>query len=365
MKKKHELTPSTDSGKCELPILNPVELIGYVNEETGVQLKPVEKPSASVTVKRGRLTWIYRKDGTHLKRTPSQQLFRIFYKYARRASLNGLIFILKSRRPTVKALWSLLLLAAIGATTFHLIFLFTSFFQYQNYSKVTLKISSLQFPSVTVCNVNLLRFSQLPRSSTPIQNLFNKKEKQEVHDSNLTDDSNTLTEHDYNITYYSNSTNIRNVNVTAILEASQLDIADPLLEKWVKERETLLCQYCKYCWNQIQTDNSSLYKVEDFFLYLFNKQSIKHRQSLSHQLEDFVKMCSFAGRSCSYQLFKPIVSAQYGNCFTLDNPDFISRKSGAESGLELILSIENDDYLPGVTSGRGARVIIHEPDKPT
>ncbi|XP_059162879.1 amiloride-sensitive sodium channel subunit alpha-like [Physella acuta] len=226
------------------------------------------------------------------------KFYRIFYKYAKRASFNGMVFILKSQNPIVKALWTLLVLAAAGASIFHLFYLFSNFYEFQKYSKVNLKFSSLQFPAVTVCNVNMMRFSKIANASKAVKNLFAQ-------------------DNDYTAT-----------------TTDEPDLKDSGLLKWVAEREQALCTYCKYCWDQGEGQNSSLYEFDDYFTYVYNKQPLA---------------------------FKQIVSPQYGNCYTIENPDFISRKSGAASGLELILSLETEDYSPVTTSSRGARVIIHEP----
>ncbi|CAL1540640.1 unnamed protein product, partial [Lymnaea stagnalis] len=53
-------------------------------------------------------------------------------------------------------------------------------------------------------------------------------------------------------------------------------------------------------------------------------------------------------------------SPTYGNCYTLQNDKFISRKSGPAEGLEMILYLETNQYMEGITSGKGAQVVIHE-----
>ncbi|KAK6989340.1 amiloride-sensitive sodium channel subunit alpha, partial [Biomphalaria glabrata] len=52
------------------------------------------------------------------------------------------------------------------------------------------------------------------------------------------------------------------------------DMSDPLLLQWVREKQQALCEHCNYCWDQGQLKNSSLYEVDDYFKYLFNKQSL-------------------------------------------------------------------------------------------
>ncbi|KAH9489824.1 hypothetical protein Btru_036272 [Bulinus truncatus] len=293
----------------------------------------------------------------------------IFYKYGSRASLNGVPFIMESRQVLVKVMWSLLLAAAIGASIFHLFYLFSKYLEYQKYSQVSLHFDSLQFPAVTICNVNMMRMSQRKYAAREIQRLFQTSNderpetKSAVNQTNATNDVNNKDDTgldsenpDDTVSLPTSSTNSTTSN-----DDGEPDMSDPLLLEWVTEKEQALCEYCNYCWDQGQFKNSSLYEVDDYFAYLFNKQPIKLRERLGHQLSGMVRMCSFSGRMCGYSSFKRVVSPLYGNCYTIENKDFISRKSGPAGGLELILSLETEEYTPAITPGVGARVIIHEP----
>ncbi|KAK0055363.1 amiloride-sensitive sodium channel subunit alpha [Biomphalaria pfeifferi] len=291
----------------------------------------------------------------------------IFYKYGSRASLNGVPFIMQSRNVTVKFMWSVLLAAAIGASIFHLYYLFSSYYEYQKYSQVNLKFDSLEFPAVTLCNVNMMRMSQRNLASDEIQKLFQTYDKVNpssgtfVSQITPTNDNSESDNPDSDLSDSHLDFLVKRSSESSDDPSEEPDMSDPLLLQWVRDKQQALCEHCNYCWDQGQLKNTSLYEVDDYFKYLFNKQSLKRREILGHQLSGMIRMCSFAGRMCGHELFKRVVSPQYGNCYTLEHKDFVSRKSGPTGGLEIIISLETDEYTPAITPGVGARVIVHEP----
>ncbi|XP_059163582.1 amiloride-sensitive sodium channel subunit beta-like [Physella acuta] len=70
--------------------------------------------------------------------------------------------------------------------------------------------------------------------------------------------------------------------------------------------------------------------------------------------------CAFAGRMCFQSDFVLTQWSTYGNCYTLQYPEFVSRRSGPADGIELILYLETDEYIRGISTGKGAHVVIHE-----
>ncbi|KAI8773239.1 amiloride-sensitive sodium channel subunit alpha, partial [Biomphalaria glabrata] len=117
---------------------------------------------------------------------------------------------------------------------------------------------------------------------------------------------------------------------------------------------------CKDCWEKESTSSSSN-TVEYNFRELFNRESETTRDILGHQVQDLIQQCSFAGRKCMLTNFSRLHSTSYGNCYVIEYNKFISRKSGPDGGLELTLFLETDEYIPGITNGRGIQVVIHQP----
>ncbi|XP_076359009.1 acid-sensing ion channel 4-A-like [Tachypleus tridentatus] len=93
---------------------------------------------------------------------------------------------------------------------------------------------------------------------------------------------------------------------------------------------------------------------------------------IGHQLEDFLVQCIFEGKSCSsIKYFARKGNALYGNCYVFNSRAFptnyskeikrITRHSGPRHGLELILYVEPNEYMP-IIKEQGAYVMVHSPD---
>ncbi|XP_068196772.1 acid-sensing ion channel 1C [Antennarius striatus] len=95
---------------------------------------------------------------------------------------------------------------------------------------------------------------------------------------------------------------------------------------------------------------------------------------LSHQLEDMLLECRFRGEACTYKNFSTIYT-RYGKCYTFNsgldgNPLLTTLKGGTGNGLEIMLDIQQDEYLPvwGETDETsyeaGIKVQIHSQEEP-
>ncbi|XP_028249471.1 acid-sensing ion channel 4-A [Parambassis ranga] len=91
-----------------------------------------------------------------------------------------------------------------------------------------------------------------------------------------------------------------------------------------------------------------------------------------HQLEEMLMSCNFSGQNCSADDFT-VVYTRYGKCYTFNGNKTTSRKSkqgGMGNGLEIMLDIQQDEYLPiwretnETSLEAGIRVQIHSQDEP-
>ncbi|KAL4646461.1 acid-sensing ion channel 1-like isoform X2 [Arapaima gigas] len=120
----------------------------------------------------------------------------------------------------------------------------------------------------------------------------------------------------------------------------------------------------------------SLLSLLDFSQYApppyFNTTEMVDR--LGHQLEDMLLECKFQGENCTYRNFTPVYT-RYGKCYTFNsgqdgNPLLTTLKGGTGNGLEIMLDIQQDEYLPvwGETDETsyeaGIKVQIHSQDEP-
>ncbi|KAK3084021.1 hypothetical protein FSP39_006902 [Pinctada imbricata] len=100
-------------------------------------------------------------------------------------------------------------------------------------------------------------------------------------------------------------------------------------------------------------------ELEDTFRDLFMKIDRGKRIEIGHQIEDMLISCSFDGYKCYAENFTIVSDGDFGNCYTL-SPNYISKKSGPMAGLSIILYMELEEYLEGISQGYGVRVVIHE-----
>ncbi|XP_067399769.1 acid-sensing ion channel 4 [Emydura macquarii macquarii] len=91
-----------------------------------------------------------------------------------------------------------------------------------------------------------------------------------------------------------------------------------------------------------------------------------------HQLDDMLQSCNFSGENCSAQNFT-VVYTRYGKCYTFNadkRSPRVARQGGMGNGLELMLDIQQEEYLPiwretnETSFEAGIRVQIHSQDEP-
>ncbi|XP_054906352.1 acid-sensing ion channel 1B isoform X1 [Poeciliopsis prolifica] len=93
-----------------------------------------------------------------------------------------------------------------------------------------------------------------------------------------------------------------------------------------------------------------------------------------HRIEEMLLDCSFRGLECGPENFREIFT-RYGKCYTFNSgqdgrPLLVTMKGGTGNGLELMLDIQQDEYLPvwGETDETsfeaGIKVQIHTQDEP-
>uniref|UniRef100_H3A9X2 Acid sensing ion channel subunit 1 n=1 Tax=Latimeria chalumnae TaxID=7897 RepID=H3A9X2_LATCH len=106
--------------------------------------------------------------------------------------------------------------------------------------------------------------------------------------------------------------------------------------------------------------------------YQLNTTDLINR--LGHQMEEMLLECRFQGETCTSRNFTPIFT-RYGKCYTFNsgkdgNPLLTTLKGGMGNGLEIMLDIQQDDYLPvwketdETSIEAGVKVQIHDQTEP-
>ncbi|KAJ6225061.1 hypothetical protein RDWZM_003606 [Blomia tropicalis] len=135
-------------------------------------------------------------------------------------------------------------------------------------------------------------------------------------------------------------------------------------------------EFCTTPW--IESLKTSIKKGETPWFFLLDQLSswladlAKNRpiqaRAIGHSGTDLIQQCTFAGRTCSSKVdFSHFFYNSYGNCYTYNlqinnterSEDSLSGFTGPKFGLELILNLETDQYMP-TSRESGAKIIVHD-----
>ena len=93
----------------------------------------------------------------------------VMTRFGSYTSLQGIPFILRAKRWYSRLLWILLFIAALGLTTWQFIEVLQKFLAQDTSTSITLGYANLEFPSVTICNINPIRQSALNETSPKVE----------------------------------------------------------------------------------------------------------------------------------------------------------------------------------------------------
>ncbi|XP_032819007.1 acid-sensing ion channel 1-like isoform X1 [Petromyzon marinus] len=250
-------------------------------------------------------------------------------RFGSRTGLHGVRHVLAARRTrTYRLLWLLacvaalaLLLASSADRVHHLL-------SRPSNSKVsTVWPRGLTFPAITLCNNNLVRFSRLTRT--------------DLHALGI---------------WLGLLTRLANGPSTIVNLTADPDVLASLAES---QRQWFL-------------------RLSDFSTFLPPRDpaglSRTLLERLGHPLGEMMLTCRFGGQQCGPDDFT-VVYTRYGKCYTFNSgkdgrPLLTSMKGGMGNGLEMMLDIQQDEYLPvwGETDETsfeaGIKVQIHSQDEP-
>ena len=94
---------------------------------------------------------------------------RVLNNFADTTTVAGVSFIKNSKTWYYRTIWSIFFLAALAMLLWQMVSIFQRYYKFEVDTKVELKTAVLDFPSVTLCNLNVFRSSQIDRD-TDLQN---------------------------------------------------------------------------------------------------------------------------------------------------------------------------------------------------
>lgn len=235
--------------------------------------------------------------------------------FASRSTLHGISHVFSYERHCVKRLlWILFFLGSFSFLVMVCVDRIKFYFQYPHVTKLDeVTAHKMTFPAVTFCNLNAFRFNRVTRNDLyhagELLALLNGR--YEIRDTHLVEESVLMT---------------------------------------LKDKADF-----------------STFKPRPFNMREFYDRA-------GHDIKDMLLSCYYRGAECSADDFK-VIFTRYGKCYTFNSGQdgrdlLITLKGGMGNGLELMLDIQQDEYLPvwGETDETsfeaGIKVQIHTQDEP-
>ncbi|XP_053116363.1 acid-sensing ion channel 3 isoform X6 [Hemicordylus capensis] len=235
--------------------------------------------------------------------------------FASASSLHGLRHVFAYGALSLRRLlWALFFLGSLALLALVCVERLAYFFTYPHVTKLDeVAAPNLTFPAVTICNLNEFRFSKITRND-----LYHVGDLLALLDSRY--------------------------------EVSNAHLADPETLAALREKA-----------------NFRGFKARPFDMAEFYNRT-------GHDLAEMLLQCSFRGANCSARNFS-MTFTRLGKCYTFNSgaPGYellTTVKGGTGNGLELMLNIQQDEYLPvwGDTDETsyeaGVKVQIHSQDEP-
>lgn len=92
-----------------------------------------------------------------------KRLKLVLNRFAERTSMHGCGYIQTSRGRFTKTVWCAFTIVAILTLIVHLYMITFQYMKWPKQTTVSLEFNNLRFPAVTICNVNVLKKSELPK----------------------------------------------------------------------------------------------------------------------------------------------------------------------------------------------------------
>ncbi|XP_066292663.1 amiloride-sensitive sodium channel subunit alpha-like [Branchiostoma lanceolatum] len=265
-------------------------------------------------------------------------------QYGETTSAHGIPRAVTTKSVPRRLFWTCLFLASFSYFCCQAYDLVNKYIDYPVTTDIKIQWSELEFPAVTICNANPLRFSKLLRlGHEGFQNAgFIPKPAKTSQGNQGKAQGRPLQQ--------AKTTTVPSPTTTVTTEATTPDYDSEDDDDYDYDYD----------------DHHEDFKTANTFMGLIANLNSSTRQAIGHQARDFIQECQFDGRACSPKNFSIFTDSTYGNCFTFNKASGNTAPQSATSagplnGLSLILYIEQEEYIPSLTEKAGVRVVVHSP----
>ncbi|XP_046551585.1 amiloride-sensitive sodium channel subunit alpha-like [Haliotis rubra] len=270
---------------------------------------------------------------------PKKTAKSVTAEFADMTSMMGVNYIHHSRRLWSKGIWLIIVLGGCAAMLFHLSYLGQVYFLFPIQTKLELGFDSLSFPAVTVCNINPIRVSKLAEAGPQMQALM-----QNTNTTNL-------------IRYLNNTNSAAEPSVSGSTQASGTGSTAGSGPGSTAASGAGSTQASGTGSTTVSGTGRTSASGTRSTPASGPGSSPRPPSSLTSSNNTPAPKCTSTSLTTSSTL-----RMTCGNCFTLEYPDFISRKKSGpdDDGVEMVLFLENYEYLRGWTNGNGAHLVVHD-----
>lgn len=272
----------------------------------------------------------------------------IYDDFCQDTSFTALTRIHKAAQWYKQVIWLLAFLFMVTWLIIQCYWLFLKYYSYPVEVKLEVKATSnLEFPSVTICNVNPLRKSQMSGDAfVNVSKYFQLDDTDMLYDAYLSQLKKIWVAD--NMTHDTNDTNFMNNYMQ-----------NQSYNKWAMLE------------NDTATATEFYQQMDSAFLatFMYSTAAVKlddvDLKKYGHQKENLIVSCSWQGSACSPSNFTYFRNNLYGNCYTINAFDngmasLSTNYAGPLMGLILELNIEQDEYVPALAPDAGVRIIVHK-----
>ncbi|KAI5131917.1 amiloride-sensitive sodium channel subunit gamma isoform X1 [Manis pentadactyla] len=308
--------------------------------------------------------------------------------YCLNTNTHGCRRIVVSRGRLRRLLWILFTLTAVALIFWQCALLVFSFYTVS----VSIKIhfQKLDFPAVTICNINPYKYSAVrdlladleQETRATLKTLYgfseiNSRKRREAEFRSLA----------------SGGTQPKFPNLVPLLAFNQDEVgkardfftgrkrkvSGSIIHKASdvvhvhESKEVVGFQLCSNDTSEcaVYTFSSGVNAIQEWYkLHYMNIMAqvpLGKKINMSYSAEELLVTCSFDGRSCDARNFTLFHHPMHGNCYTFNNREnetiLSTSMGGSEYGLQVILYINEEEYNPFLVSSTGAKVIVHRQDE--
>ncbi|XP_063286697.1 amiloride-sensitive sodium channel subunit gamma [Pelobates fuscus] len=310
-------------------------------------------------------------------------LYELMQWYCLTTNTHGCRRIVVSKGRLRKWIWIVLTLIAVALIFWQCALLLMSY--YSVTTSITVTFKKLDFPAVTICNMNPYRYSVMKKYLAPLdadtvevlKNIYGypPTSQRRKRDADTAESVSASYEYINKIPLVKLEGVVDGqLTIQEIPSGKRSKISSRLVrrnaDKAVDENTVgyKLCDPHNATDCTVFTFSSGVNAIQEWYrLHYMNilaEIPMETKIALGYSADDLLVTCFFNGQACDSRNFTLFHHPLYGNCYTFNSGNqqelLVSSMGGMEYGLKVVLHIEEQEYNPYLVTGAGAKILVHD-----